>query len=251
MNDDLDRRLREGLQEAAAFEPDTAAARTRFDRRRHGRRLRLWTGTGVLAAAGVAALAFALAGSAGSGSRVGLTATGQPRGQDATSTTTQPVAGAPGNAPGSPASTANAPGVTAHPGGTVVGTPATVHPSPKPTSAPTTVPETAPPGPGPHTITVTEADSRKSYTLQRGDTLVVQLSGSSGYPWTEPSSSNGSVLHHTGGSTASDGSATATFSASADGQADVSATENATCATSTPRCMIASKAFDVSVTVVG
>ena len=92
MSDVLDRRLREGLQEAAAFEPDTAAARTRFDTRRRQQRLLLWTGTGVLAAAGVAALALALVGS-GSGSRVGLTANGGPRGQETTSTSSQPVAG--------------------------------------------------------------------------------------------------------------------------------------------------------------
>ena len=98
---------------------------------------------------------------------------------------------------------------------------------------------------------MTEADGGKSYTLQRGDTLVVQLSGSSGYPWTEPASSNDTVLHRTGGSTTPEGNASATFSASADGKADVTATETETCATSTPRCMIASRAFDVSVTVVG
>ena len=256
MNDDLDRRLREGLQEAAAFEPDTAAARLSFDSRRRRRRLRLWTGTGVAAAACVAALTLALAGSAGSGSRVGLTANGGARGEEATSTSSQPAVGAPGetgpNEPGATTTTAGnpSPGVTATPGGTVVGTPGTVQPSPPP--EPTTVPPptTMPPGPGPHTFTVTEADSGKSYTLHRGDRLVVQLSGSS-LDWTEPASSNDAVLHRTSGSVGTDGSAQATFSANAQGQADVTSTGDPPCRKSSPPCMAPSMLFQVSVTVVG
>jgi hypothetical protein len=255
MTDELERRLREGLHEAAAFEPDTAAARTRFDRRRRQRRLRLWTGSGVLAAAGVAALALALAGSAGSGSRVGLTANGGDRGEATTSTLSEPIAGAPGETvPGEPGATTttgkSSPGVTASPGSTVVGTPGTVKPSPPP--GPTTVPPptTSPPGPGPHTITVTEADSGKSYTLHRGDHMVVQLSGSS-LDWTEPASSNDAVLHRTSGSVGADGSAQATFSANAKGQADVTSTGDPPCRKSTPPCMAPSMLFQVSVTVVG
>src|SRR5205807_2418441 len=166
---------------------------------------------------------------------------GGPR--EATSTSPQPGAGAPGET----APTAN-PSVTATAGSaaTVSAVTGTLPPP-----APTTVQPapTAPPGPGPHTVTVTDADSGKSYTLTRGDTLVVQLSGSPGYPWTEPTSSSDSVLHRTGGSTTTAGNASATFSADAPGKADVSATESATCSTATPRCMIATRAFNVSVTV--
>ena len=52
----------------------------------------------------------------------------------------------------------------------------------------------------PGTITVTQADSGRSYALHPGDRMVVQLSGPSNYTWTEPTSSDKAVLQSTGAS---------------------------------------------------
>ncbi len=102
----------------------------------------------------------------------------------------------------------------------------------------------APPSPG--TITVTQADSGRSYALHLGDHLVVQLSGPSNYTWTEPTSSDQAVLQSTGGS--SGASASAGFLAAAIGAVKVTATDNPNCY---PQCLAPSHVFDVNVSVVG
>ncbi len=94
-------------------------------------------------------------------------------------------------------------------------------------------------------ITVTQADSGRSYALHRGDRLVVQLLGPSAYTWTEPASSDQAVLQRTAGSSAS--AATATFVAKAKGKAEVTATDNPNCY---PRCLAPSRLFVVRVSVV-
>src|SRR5207249_2556889 len=96
---------------------------------------------------------------------------------------------------------------------TVVGTVVTTPRGTKPSTAPPRPTTTSPAG-QPRTVTVTDADSGKSYTLHKGDRLAVQLD-SSPYEWTEPVSSNDGVLHRTGGS--SGANATGTFSATAQG----------------------------------
>jgi hypothetical protein len=96
-------------------------------------------------------------------------------------------------------------------------------------------------------VTVTDADSGKSYTLHKGDRLVVQLQGST-YEWTEPASSNDAALHRTAGSGGT--SASATFSATASGTASVTSTGDLPCRKSTPPCMAPSRLFQISVTVV-
>jgi hypothetical protein len=181
--------------------------------------------------------------------RVGLTAAG-----GASTTQPDPQAGTPG-APGvetsvAPTSTVvgrTASTITSGTAGTTPAPHATTTNSPTPTTA--RPPSTTPSPPGqPTTVTVTEADSGKSYTLHRGDRLVVQLQ-SSGYEWTEPASSNDTVLHRTGGSGGT--SASATFSATAGGTADVTSTGDLPCRKATPPCMAPSRLFQVSVTVVG
>jgi hypothetical protein len=96
------------------------------------------------------------------------------------------------------------------------------------------------------TITVTRTDSGRSYRLHKGDALDVQLSGSSGFTWTEPASSDQAVLQRTRG--ASGTSATGTFVANAKGRAQVTAIGTPTCSRPCPTDIVA---FQVSVTVVG
>jgi len=96
------------------------------------------------------------------------------------------------------------------------------------------------------TITVTQADSGRSYALHRGDHLIVQLTGPSFYIWTEPSSSNQAVLQRTGGSTGA--TASAAFVARSTGKATVSAIDNPNCY---PQCLPPSRLFEVGVSVVG
>jgi hypothetical protein len=110
-----------------------------------------------------------------------------------------------------------------------------------------------PPPPG--SIIVNNADNGKSYVLTPGQHLVVQLQPE-GYTWTEPASSNSSALPRDSGRTWNDGSASATFQASALGNADVTSEGRSIpppCATATPRCMVPDHVmeFKISVTVAG
>jgi hypothetical protein len=98
----------------------------------------------------------------------------------------------------------------------------------------------------PRIIHVTLADSGHSYSLSRGTRLVVQLSGPTIYIWTEPVSSNPAVLKGTGGSSGS--AATATFVAEMTGKARVTAVGSATCS---PLCLMPSRLFTLSASVVG
>ena len=100
--------------------------------------------------------------------------------------------------------------------------------------------------PSPGTITVTQADSGRSYALHTGDRLVVQLSGPSNYTWTEPTSSDQAALQSTGGS--SGASASAGFLAVAMGTVKVTATDNPNCY---PKCLAPSRLFEVTVSVRG
>ena len=64
MSESLERRLRDGLQKAAAFEPRTAQARARFERLSRRRQAKVRVRTASLAAVG-ATLAVALVGGVG------------------------------------------------------------------------------------------------------------------------------------------------------------------------------------------
>ena len=102
------------------------------------------------------------------------------------------------------------------------------------------------PGAGSGTVTVTEADSGKSVMLHLGDRLEVQLASPSIYIWTEPASSDESVLCRTSGS--SGATAKALFVATINGRSTVTATDNPTCY---PACLPPSRLFEVSVSVMG
>jgi hypothetical protein len=96
------------------------------------------------------------------------------------------------------------------------------------------------------TISVTLADSGRSYTLRKGDRLDVQLSGPSGFTWTEPASSDQSVLHRTNGTSGT--MATGTFVAKAKGKVEVTATGKPNCSASP--CPALLLLFQVKVSIV-
>ncbi len=98
----------------------------------------------------------------------------------------------------------------------------------------------------PRTIDVTQADSGRSFSLTRGDRLVVQLSGPAIYTWTEPVSSNPAVLKRTVDSSANP--ALTTFIAEKIGKARVTAVGNPKCY---PQCLMPSRLFTIIASVVG
>ncbi|MHB8380086.1 MAG: M15 family metallopeptidase domain-containing protein [Acidimicrobiales bacterium] len=98
----------------------------------------------------------------------------------------------------------------------------------------------------PRSITVTQADSGKRITMNKGDRLFIQLSGPTIYTWTEPASSNGAVLARTAGSSGS--AATATFVATSTGDVRVTSVDNPNCY---PQCLPPSRLFSLTVSVNG
>ena len=100
--------------------------------------------------------------------------------------------------------------------------------------------------PPPHTVTITDTDSGHSVTMHKDDGLDVELSGPSSYTWTEPLSSDQSVLRKVSGS--SGATANAVFVAVGTGTATVTATDNPNCY---PQCLAPSRAFQVTVSVTG
>jgi hypothetical protein len=96
------------------------------------------------------------------------------------------------------------------------------------------------------TLTVTQVDSGRQYTLHLGDHLVVRLTGPSIYTWTASQSSNQAILQRT---TSSSGSTSITsFVAEANGDVKVTATDNPNCY---PQCLPPSRLFELTVSVVG
>ncbi|HUX03439.1 MAG TPA: hypothetical protein VMV53_00820 [Acidimicrobiales bacterium] len=95
------------------------------------------------------------------------------------------------------------------------------------------------------TVSVSAADSGRTYRLSRGDRLVVHLRASSPYAWSEPVASSARVLARVRGSAGSITSTT--FLASAPGRATVRASENAICY---PQCLPPTRLFSITVRVV-
>jgi len=94
-------------------------------------------------------------------------------------------------------------------------------------------------------ITVTQADSGRRYSLHEGARLFIQLIGPAIYTWSEPVSSNGTVLERSVGS--SGNIATATFVAKSTGHVRVTAIDNPNCY---PQCLAPSRLFVLTVSVV-
>ncbi len=104
-----------------------------------------------------------------------------------------------------------------------------------------TVVQTQPP---PQTVMVTEADSGHGVTLHKGDGLDVVLAGPASYTWTEPVTSDQTVMNRVGA--ASGATASADFLAVGSGTATVTATDNPNCY---PQCAAPSRAFQLTVSV--
>jgi hypothetical protein len=127
-----------------------------------------------------------------------------------------------------------------------------VAPPPSPARAtPTATPTAGPPpknSPEPGgSVALSNGDNNTSITVHVGTSVVVSLSPSPSYRWSEPASSNGAALGQTGGAANPDGSATGSFMATSPGQAQLSAVENANCY---PQCLPPSRLWRVMVTVV-
>jgi hypothetical protein len=94
-------------------------------------------------------------------------------------------------------------------------------------------------------ITVTQADGGRRYSLHEGARLFIQLIGPAIYTWSEPVSSNATVLERSVGS--SGNIATATFVAKSKGRVRVTAIDNPNCY---PQCLAPSRLFELTVSVV-
>jgi hypothetical protein len=95
----------------------------------------------------------------------------------------------------------------------------------------------------PTTVTVTELDAGTSVSLIQGDRLVVSLTPSQNYAWTEPRAADATVLRRLSGAAGH-----ATFLAVGPGSTIVSAIENPDCY---PACLTPSKLIQFHVAVTG
>jgi hypothetical protein len=96
----------------------------------------------------------------------------------------------------------------------------------------------------PRSITVTQADSGRRYTVHKGARLFIQLIGPANFTWSEPVSSRETVLERSQGS--SGDIATATFVARSAGQVRVTAIDNPNCY---PQCLAPSLLFALTISV--
>ncbi len=110
---------------------------------------------------------------------------------------------------------------------------------------------TASPAPaaGPARIVLGAQDSGRTITVHRGDVVEVDLAApGGGATWTEPQSTDGTVLQRTSGGTSKSGAARAVFTATKTGTARIEASRVPACATATPRCLPPQR-IDFQVTV--
>ena len=136
--------------------------------------------------------------------------------------------------------------------GTAYAPPASVV-NPKPgTSAPQN-PTTTATAPAGDTLSVTDEDNGKTFTLRKGQHLVVTLDDGSSI-WSDPDSDNGVVLTRTAVSANPSAThVTASFDAKAAGQAHVSASKDLPCRNAQPPCMAMAptQLWQITVNVIG
>jgi hypothetical protein len=123
-----------------------------------------------------------------------------------------------------------------------------VQPTPMTLAPPLSTTATAP---ADDTVTVTDEDNGKTFTLRMGQPLVVALDNSSSI-WSDPDTDNSSVLTRTAVSV--NPSATrvvASFDAKSVGQAHVSASKDQPCRNAQPPCMAPTQLWQVTVNVIG
>ncbi|MGH9070910.1 MAG: hypothetical protein ACRDX8_07060 [Acidimicrobiales bacterium] len=127
--------------------------------------------------------------------------------------------------------------------------PITIHAGPPTTTTTTTT--IGPPASG-APLLITQANEGATVQLVVGQSVKVSLSGSPGMPWSEPTSSDASVLKRTSGSAnPATGDAYATFLALSAGQSTISAGQNPLCLKDRPMCALPSRFWSVSVEVTG
>lgn len=97
---------------------------------------------------------------------------------------------------------------------------------------------------------VTQADQGSTLTLRVGQSLVVKLTGSPSFRWSQPVSTAATVLGRQSGSAdPTTGNSYAVFRALSRGRASIGAAQAPLCTTSRPACEIASRSWNVSVDV--
>lgn len=139
-------------------------------------------------------------------------------------------------------------GSSAQASGSGTALPTTVQPpGGVPTSVPTSTPAAPPAGTATGHVVITEF-SRGPVTVARGTVVEVDLSASNPH-WNQPRGGDPGILRDMGGSTASDGSATATFMAISDGTTTIAAAQAPM--SCSPKCGVPQRAWDVTVTVTG
>jgi hypothetical protein len=95
------------------------------------------------------------------------------------------------------------------------------------------------------TVVLTESDAGRTITVHAGTRILVRLSD--GSVWTEPATSDGTVVTRLSSAHESQGGATGDFRAAQAGRADLTATASPHCA---PQCKVMSRLWVVHVVVV-
>lgn len=121
---------------------------------------------------------------------------------------------------------------------------ATVAPSPG-SAAPAYI-RACPPPPWSGTMILTESDAGRTVTVHAGTRILVRLASGGGV-WTEPVTSDGSVVTRVSSSHDAEGDASGDFRAAHSGKADLTATDSPRCA---PQCKVMSRLWIVHIVVV-
>lgn len=99
-------------------------------------------------------------------------------------------------------------------------------------------------------IVLTGSDTGRTVSLSVGQTLTVDLAGSPGRPWAEPTSTNPAVVVRMSDSlNQGTGAAGAAFRAIAPGRVRLSATQGRTCSSTQPKCPPTTPAWVVTIRV--
>jgi hypothetical protein len=249
----FDDQIRHGLDAASrghhVERPPTDVLVANAARRRQRRTAILAGGAAVLAL--VVGVTLAVVASGGGAPTAQVRAADQPTSaNDANSPAVGSVDGAGSTTTTGAGGTASSTGPVAS-AGTAYAPPGSIsHPSPTTTRAttPATTATSQPSSTG--TVTVTQDDNGKTFTLHRGQHLVVSLSAP-GWEWSEPDTDNAAVLQRVAVSAnpASD-QVTASFDAKTAGQAHVSAAKDAPCRKAQPPCMVPTYLWQITVNVV-
>ena len=162
-----------------------------------------------------------------------------------------------GPSPGSANDTTTVPPTTATSAGTLATAGTAYAPAgsvvyPKATTATTnaSASATAVTPPTGDTVSATEEDIGRTFTLRKGQHLVVTLDDGSSI-WSEPSSDNSAVLNRTAMSANPSAThVTASFDATSPGQAHVSASKDLPCRNAQPPCMAPTQLWQITVNVI-